>query len=203
MLLWAKHTWKCPISPSVSLKKKKKRCLFLYLVFAVGSRKDCYQSLCKADLGKFSSFSGDDAQVGFFSRWCYRNCPFLVHLFLLRETRAILYLCCNSSWRSQSTIWMLMILHCYLKQVNLKTKKRIWDIDIYKKRQYGELVTEPWSSTLESWILSACCPASQYYCSSIFEFFNQLLLIINQLNSKTASFVTQSGNFKAKWWFYW
>lgn len=32
-------------------------------MFAVGSRNDCYQSLCEAELGKFLSFSGG-AQVG-------------------------------------------------------------------------------------------------------------------------------------------
>lgn len=107
MLLWAKHTWKCAISPSVSLGKKNKRCLFLS---PPCSRNDCYQSVCKAHLpGEILTFV-KWCPSRFSSRWWYRNCLFLVHLLLLRETRPVLDLCCKCSWRSQSTVWMLLIL---------------------------------------------------------------------------------------------
>lgn len=62
MLPWAKHTWKCAISPSVSLGKKPKGA-FSYLLLAAGMivTKVCVRQIC---LGKFSPLSSD-AQVGF------------------------------------------------------------------------------------------------------------------------------------------
>lgn len=73
--------------------EKNKRCLF-YLVLAAGVivSKVWIRQIC---LGKFASLLRCSSR--FLSRWWYRNCVFLVHLFSLRETRAILDLCCNCS----------------------------------------------------------------------------------------------------------
>lgn len=121
MLPWAKHTWKCAISPSVSLGKKTKGA-FSYLLLAAGMivTKVCVRQIC---LGKFSPLSSD-AQVGFSQGGGTGIVFFLVHLLLLRETGPILDLCCKCSWRSQSTVWMLIILSLLL--VKLYIKKWIW-----------------------------------------------------------------------------